>query len=103
MSGIGFDGWTFTVLIVDMIHAVAYALMFRVLVAASTRFDLAFGLFGRTAYGLLTALVALASVDNVVMWVLPQSLHIEMGFVYFVGITCLWRASSGSSSGVSPV
>lgn len=85
-TGVGFDGWTFTVLIVDLTHVAAYALMVAVLVAASVRFDLAFGRPGRIAFALLTALIAWASIDNALMWVLPPSPYVETGFVYFLGI-----------------
>ncbi|WP_148859435.1 hypothetical protein [Natronococcus pandeyae] len=85
-TGIGFDSESFTVLIVDLVHTVAYALMVAVLVAASVRYDLAFGRAGQVAYGLLTALVAWAAVDHVAHWVVPSSLYVETGAVYFFGI-----------------
>ena len=88
VTGASFDGWTPTVMVIEFIHAGAYALMVLVLVAASARFDIGFGLLGRVLVGLLAFLLAWAAIDHVVWWVLPRSWYpTDTGaFVYFLAI-----------------
>lgn len=88
VTGASFDGWTPTVMIVEFIHAAAYALMFSVLVAASVRFDIGFGLLGRVLVGLLAVLLLWAAIDSVIWWLLPRSWYpADTGaFVYFLAI-----------------
>ena len=88
VTGASFAGWTPTIMVIEFIHAAAYALMFAVLVAASVRFDIAFGLLGRVLVGLLAVLLLWAAIDSIIWWLLPRSWYpADTGaFVYFLAI-----------------
>lgn len=88
VTGASFDGWTPTVMVIEFIHAGAYAIMALVLVAATARFDIGFGRLGRVLVGSLVVLLTWASIDHVVWWLLPRSWYpADTGaFVYFLAI-----------------